>query len=29
MDDFTAWVTRLTAQSNWQGIKVIINEALK
>jgi hypothetical protein len=28
IDDFTAWVTGLTAQSNQEGIKVIINEAL-
>jgi hypothetical protein len=29
MDDFTMWVTGLTAQSNQQGIKAIINEAHK
>jgi hypothetical protein len=29
MDDFTAWVTGPTAQSNQQGIKVIINKALE
>jgi hypothetical protein len=28
IDDFTAWVTGPTAQSNWEGIKVIINEVL-
>jgi hypothetical protein len=28
VDDFTAWMTRPTAQSNWEGIKAIINEAL-
>ncbi|KAJ5556668.1 hypothetical protein N7494_000583 [Penicillium frequentans] len=28
VDDFTAWVTGSTAQSNRQGIEVIINEAL-
>jgi hypothetical protein len=28
MDNFTTWVTRLTMQSNQEGIKVIINKAL-
>jgi hypothetical protein len=28
IDDFTAWVTGLTAQSNQEGIKAIINKAL-
>lgn len=28
MDDFTAWVTGPTAQSNRQGIETIVNEAL-
>ncbi|KGO53502.1 hypothetical protein PEX2_061100 [Penicillium expansum] len=28
VDDFTAWVTGLTAQSNREGIKAIINKAL-
>lgn len=28
MDDFTAWVTGLTAQSNREGIETIINLAL-
>ena len=28
VDDFTAWVTGPTAQSNWEGIQAIINEAL-
>ena len=28
MDDFTAWVTGPTAQSNREGIEAIINEAL-
>jgi hypothetical protein len=28
IDDFTAWVTGPTAQSNWEGIEAIINEAL-
>jgi hypothetical protein len=28
VDDFTAWVTGPTAQSNWEGIEAIINEAL-
>ena len=28
MDDFTAWVTGPMAQSNREGIKAIINEAL-
>jgi hypothetical protein len=28
VDDFTAWVTGPTAQSNREGIKAIINEAL-
>jgi hypothetical protein len=28
VDDFTAWVTGLTAQSNQEGIKAIINKAL-
>ena len=27
MDDFTAWVTGPTAQSNREGIEAIINEA--
>jgi hypothetical protein len=29
VDDFTAWVTGPTAQSNQQGIEAIINEALE
>jgi hypothetical protein len=29
VDDFTAWVTGPTAQSNRKGIKTIINDALK
>jgi hypothetical protein len=29
VDDFTVWVTGLTAQSNRQGIEAIINEALE
>ena len=29
VDDFTAWVTGLTAQSNREGIEAIINEALE
>jgi hypothetical protein len=29
MDDFTAWVTGPTVQSNQQGIEAIINEALE
>jgi hypothetical protein len=28
VDDFTAWVTGPTAQSNREGIEAIINEAL-
>jgi hypothetical protein len=28
IDNFTAWVTGLTAQSNWEGIEAIINKAL-
>jgi ribonuclease HI len=28
VDDFTAWVTGTTAQSNWEGIETIINDAL-
>jgi hypothetical protein len=28
VDDFTAWVTGPTAQSNWEGIEAIIAEAL-
>jgi hypothetical protein len=28
VDDFTAWVTGPTAQSNWEGIEAIITEAL-
>ena len=28
VDDFTAWMTGPTAQSNWEGIEAVINEAL-
>ena len=28
VDDFTAWVTGPTAQSNQEGIETIVNEAL-